>query len=132
VTSLYRIHLCIQDGSTPSNRSSVCLAFNHRREVTPHPTMTEMLAVEDFVINSALYSQSNNRMTDDDQTFFIAGVGPMHQLCINHASIRPTYSVSVAMWSWRPGNLPSPRLHTVRPRIFIYTLSMVSITSNVH
>ena len=82
VTSLYRIHLCIQDGSTPSNRSSVCLAFNHCREaiaslryVTPHPTMTEMLAVEDLVINSALYSQSHNRMTDDYQTFFIAGVG---------------------------------------------------------
>jgi hypothetical protein len=62
--------------------SSVWLTFNHRREaiaslryVTPHPTTTEMLAVEDFVINSALYSQSNNRMTDDYQIFFIAGVG---------------------------------------------------------
>jgi hypothetical protein len=28
------------------------------------------------------------------------------------------------MWSWRPSNLPSLRLHTVRPRIFIPTLSM--------
>ena len=62
--------------------SSVWLAFNHRTEanaslryVTPHPTTTEMLAVEDFFINSALYSQSNNRMTDDYQIFFIAGVG---------------------------------------------------------
>ncbi len=66
------------------------LALNHRRNtiaslryVAPHPTTTEVLNIEDFLIKSTLYTSSESSMADDYPTLsflsalpaLVAGVG---------------------------------------------------------
>ena len=89
IASIYSIFMLLGMYMLPE--SSRWLALNHRRDeaiaslryVTPHPTKTEMLAIEDLVIKSALYTSSESSMAEDYQRLaspstlpaLIAGVG---------------------------------------------------------
>ena len=89
IASIYSIFMLLGMYMLPE--SSRWLALNHRRDeaiaslryVTPHPTKTEMLAIEDLVIKSALYTSSESSMSEDYQRLaspstlpaLIAGVG---------------------------------------------------------
>jgi len=89
IASIYSIFMLLGMYMLPE--SSRWLALNHRRDeaiaslryVTPHPTKTEMLAIEDLVIKSTLYTSSESSMAEDYQRLtspstlpaLIAGVG---------------------------------------------------------
>jgi len=89
IASIYSIFMLLGMYMLPE--SSRWLALNHRRDeaiaslryVTPHPTKTEMLAIEDLVIKSTPYTSSESSISEDYQRLtspstlpaLIAGVG---------------------------------------------------------